>query len=147
MKAQELRLGNIVCIDKYEKEPFEVVSITSDPFKQRSILEENDLVLHSLYGDRYFDEIDIFQDGEQRVYGIELTSEILSNSGFIKEDHGFTIQVGNNLDLVIDLQGEVTGYGLNWKDSACYQWKHINQVHQLQNLYFALTGEELTIKL
>jgi hypothetical protein len=27
-----------------------------------------------------------------------------------------------------------------------YEYRHIEYVHQLQNLYFALTGEELTIK-
>jgi hypothetical protein len=39
-----------------------------------------------------------------------------------------------------------TDYGRNeYKD--CNQWGDvINHVHQLQNLYFALTGEELTIK-
>lgn len=28
----------------------------------------------------------------------------------------------------------------------CLVYKHVKYVHQLQNLYFALTGEELTIK-
>jgi len=39
-----------------------------------------------------------------------------------------------------------TDYGRNeYKD--CNQWgDRIKYVHQLQNLYFALTGEELTIK-
>jgi hypothetical protein len=40
-----------------------------------------------------------------------------------------------------------TDYGRNeYKD--CNQWGDvIKYVHQLQNLYFALTGEELTVKL
>jgi hypothetical protein len=40
---------------------------------------------------------------------------------------------------------------LNWNDGIFYLIRygfinHIKHVHQLQNLYFALTGEELTIK-
>lgn len=39
--------------------------------------------------------------------------------------------------------------GTIFQDGKAYGWNHnipLQYVHQLQNLYFALTGEELTIK-
>lgn len=86
-------------------------------------------------------------DEGTEYYGIELTEELLLQCGFLKEERGFSIQVGNNLDLCIDLNAKLTGYGLNWKDSSVEQWKNIEYVHELQNIYYCLTGEELKIEL
>ena len=68
---------------------------------------------------------------------IPLTEEWLLKLGFYKYK-------GNNSDCF--LNGFETACNMTmlfWKGN---QIKNIKYVHQLQNLYFALTGEELTIK-
>jgi len=72
---------------------------------------------------------------------IPLTEEWLLKFGFEKEDY-----MNNNLytkvfGLRIFTIGIKTERGYEFDG-----WKQLKYVHSLQNLYFALTGEELTIK-
>jgi len=72
---------------------------------------------------------------------IPLTPEILENCGFEKLPHYFSVE----------------RFHITKQDNSDYWWTafnknnaHINKIkylHQLQNLYFALTGQELTINL
>lgn len=71
------------------------------------------------------------------VYPIPLTSEILEACGFeLKEDRYFE-------------KGRVVIYDFGGGIYTLYQYvlPEIKYLHQLQNLYFALTGTELEIKL
>ena len=66
-------------------------------------------------------------------YGIPLTPEILEKAGFVKSDGEF-------------------GWWLSKKVISGFYYDNtfitrIKSLHQLQNLYFALTGEELPIEL
>jgi hypothetical protein len=74
---------------------------------------------------------------------IPLTEEILLKCGFEKPK--FSYDFGK---LSIVLRG-VHGYknGRTYFNSWCIIEKQIEYIHQLQNLYFALTGEELKIEL
>lgn len=80
---------------------------------------------------------------------IPLTPEILEKAGFVKYQYG-----GNN---------QFEGYKVRWSKDSIYGFltsdnifallgferrhQNIKYLHQLQNLYFALTGEELEINL
>lgn len=78
---------------------------------------------------------------------IPLTSEWLGRCGFTKQGDGsFYIQVGNTLYLEFDNDLSCSIIPETWSGSAVYTFADISHLHQLQNLYFALTGEELTIK-
>lgn len=68
---------------------------------------------------------------------IPLTSEILEACGFRKDTWGLWIQEGWALD---EVNGEFQ-YPL--KNS----YVGLKYLHQLQNLYYALTGSELTVNL
>lgn len=76
------------------------------------------------------------------IYPIPLTAEILEMAGF--EYDGATTLSKDNSPLYFKI--------LNGKGSAFVQKLnqphevHCEYVHQLQNLYFALTGEELQIE-
>lgn len=82
---------------------------------------------------------------------IPLTPEWLERCGLElrKEDKIWQIQVGNTSYLEIEAE-EPFMCGVTpetWRDICpIYIWNAIKHVHQLQNIYFALTGEELTIK-
>ena len=93
-------------------------------------------------------QIDLFNDGVYDLLPIPLTEEWLLKFGFDKEKDW----CGNEKEGSYELNGYY--YDMEDKDllyidnygyeSFCeYQLKH---VHQLQNLSFALTGEELKLK-
>lgn len=83
---------------------------------------------------------------------IPLTPEILEKCGFEKiesqKQYGWYISIGNRelcwcyadyISLEFKV-GQLDDFGDTIKDINC------KYLHQLQNLYFALTGEELTFK-
>ena len=87
--------------------------------------------------------------------GIPLTPEILEKAGFrILDDAGnwkspeWNIWCSLETHFMIgELNGEYAYYFSAEDDFYSYYSPKIIYLHQLQNLYFALTGQELTIKL
>jgi hypothetical protein len=74
---------------------------------------------------------------------IELTEEWLLKLGLEKIGiWTFSLNLVGNLDLIYYL-GE-KGWSIGLKSYS--DFSNLKYVHQLQNLYFALTGEELIIK-
>jgi|DEB0MinimDraft_10_1074344.scaffolds.fasta_scaffold03054_9 hypothetical protein len=121
MKASELRIGNWVYISNVGEVQVEGVDYG---------------IMHNIH--RY---------EEDSVVGIPLTEEWLEKFGFEKVTdkdnvYGRHFYRLNQVDIFWDLDdGGWLPFGFNVSNSVdfCY-------VHQLQNLYFALTGEELEIK-
>ena len=74
---------------------------------------------------------------KDKIKPVLLTEEWLVKFGFEKDGHNFKMK-GYTFNLK-------TG-NLWWHNKNLISLKSITFVHQLQNLYFALTGEELTIK-
>lgn len=116
IKAKDLRIGNYV--NNYYK-GIEVVSVGL-----LNLLEQYNPNEH------------------QQIYsGIPLTEEILLTCGANKiADRTYTI--GNNYQIEITYNHN--NYILQIFDEMVY--KPFEHLHQLQNLYFALTGEELHFK-
>lgn len=117
MKANELRIGNYIL--NHHKEIDTVTDHTFSKFRFAKM------------------------DGDYGVYPIELTEEWLLKFGFtcIKNNRGGYYVLGK-ITIYVPLPDKkwiVTDYLLGSHLSS------ISYVHQLQNLYFALTGEELTI--
>ena len=77
------------------------------------------------------------------IEAIELTEEILLKCGFVKIENNWKV-----LDIVFASLGweRLAGMVLTLEHESVYL-PHIKYLHQLQNLYFALTGEELEINL
>lgn len=136
MKVSELRIGNLINgiyydynidDDHREKETIcEVVTLDSVGSCEYPIWVESE------------SNIETFSDFEP----IPLTEEWLLKFGFEKTPwyfNSYRLVIGNNdYAILIDLDGDCeVGDIITCK---------IQYVHQLQNLYFALTGEELTIK-
>jgi hypothetical protein len=126
MKANELRIGNLV-IDR--KGQICKVERIEKEFEECKILSNTALT-------------------HLPVEPIPLTEEILVNwCGFKKGILFDTILYLSNANWHISLKDSV--YQLNYKENPKNQWIpvciNLKHVHQLQNLYFALTGEELTI--
>jgi len=90
-----------------------------------------------------FVEAPIFHltDEDVNVLPIELTPEILEKAGFVfKNGYGYKHQ---KLKAILTKVADSIGFHVRTTDFTLeYQY-----LHQLQNLYFALTGEELDITL
>lgn len=121
MKATELRIGNLV---------YDGGSITQ-------------LSLADFYN--------MYLDDKCEFKPITLTEEWLVKFGFIehevvkclynKKHNGFEIDITIEGDNVLDIQLSSTNISGAYPNKELFKY-----VHQLQNIYFALTGEELTIK-
>jgi hypothetical protein len=122
MKASELRLGNLFT-EEYTNSIIQVIQL------------ETDKIFFSL---KFV--------SQWQAKPIPLTEEWLLKFGFEKNFNNFYEKLINKDED--DFIGKLTDYGFAYyidkKDN--YPLIYIKYVHQLQNLYFALTSEELTIK-
>lgn len=146
MNAFDLRLGNFVTIEnkKYWPQvkgcPMMVTGFRLVP-KDKSY-PESSASIDLQYGDETFSQFDEF------IKPIPLTEKWLKDFGFERHDKtpltytkcGKTSK-GRNTGIIIYKCGNET-YGL-----SAYTDIHeeIIYVHQLQNLYFALTGEDFKV--
>jgi hypothetical protein len=128
IKANELRLGNyVLCKGKVER--------------IHGVNYHGDIKLN-LYADKYTDE---------DINAIPLTLEWLERMGFKKESSFLNVQ-HYSISIIelpklylIQLEEKEGIYQLIINDGETDLGKPFQYVHQLQNLYFALVGEELTI--
>lgn len=145
---KELRIRNLVTDNFYEtfKRVIEVESIGE---KGINLSASDDGKPYGMHNGVIQHEYDF-----EEIYGIPLTPERLERMGFKKQKNGKDFTKIGYADSV---------YFLRWNEiskdihaiSVChpnidnsqtaFAW-HIKHVHQLQNLYFALTGKELEIK-
>lgn len=131
MKSNELRIGNII------HNGFKPVAV-------QGVDGEGIILLMKCHGITYpegphrpqYEWEKVYLDFDQAA-PIPLTEEWLMRLGFEK---GYSLWINGS-------------FALEWGDfSKCWQFPagerriDIKFIHQLQNLYFALTGEELTIK-
>jgi len=121
MKVNELRIGNYVNADLYNNDLILIESICS----------KNEEIFNSTTG-----EIPLTS-----IKPIPLTEEWLLKFGFdLKKGTKYFHKEFNRLYL--DISNPIYKHLGNVNGNL----KEVEYVHQLQNLYFALTNEELTIK-
>lgn len=83
-------------------------------------------------------EIKWIQEVTDRYASIELTEEILLKYGFEKKQSYI-----NGVGLCVFFENKKFNYRLNEFFEVVLLKIKLKNLHQLQNLYFALTGEEL----
>lgn len=128
MKAQELRIGNLFIDHRGE---INKVDSIGEYGVNISLVAGGDcgaLIEHECHLDK--------------MQPIPLTAEWLEKFGFLKEEISEQFVLGRIEICETDDGG---GYSLCEDDGYILIGKPFQYVHQLQNLYFALTGEELTI--
>ena len=123
MKANELRIGNKV----WFKDVFEW-TITAD-------------------------DIVAFESDSEQFKPIEITEDWLVRFGFEKRESSVcdSFHIGINpitKDWLFDIVWLKDMKDYSYEEFPFYKngFHELKHVHQLQNLYFALTGEELTVK-
>lgn len=114
----ELRLGNYVNCIFSENDYSRIAGITEE---------------HP-----YIDEITYDYLGWEEIEPIELTEEWLINFGFKENTTSWTFIYVPNYCKPVKL--------IKYHNRLYFNGKCIHEIHQLQNIYFTLTGEELTLK-
>lgn len=124
MEAKELRVGNIL------KSVHTGEYITADWL----------VIKHVMDGNKQQPPYDMSSVYEP----VTLTEEKLLKCGF--KSYGTEILYQDQLNKLEAYKHPMKdGHGFALK--GCYALPHVKYLHQLQNLYFALTGEELNINL
>jgi hypothetical protein len=127
MKASELRLGNYICNEDY------IVIVES--------IDKDGCIVNFIS-----DNVQGFTNNKG-IEPIPLTEEWLIKFGFEYEQDEKAFCITNELGVKYG----VCKFENNWSLIlyALDDWQvatHIKYVHELQNLYFALNDEELTMK-
>ena len=142
IEPQELRIGNYVesPSDSYADRPDKVKD-----FCFKVCLISKGIVKINIGHDaqQRFEEDPVYSYGFEDLKPIRITEEWLERFGFeysdLNGDSGFwVIKHPNAAGMVKILSGE-DGFTYNYQSRLKY-------VHQLQNLYFALTRQELEVK-
>jgi hypothetical protein len=131
LRANELRIGNLVNINEETRiDNTNELPLINPLFKIERIDEDGEIIIYS-----EINNLHIHCDLES-IQPIPLTEEWLLKFGFEKKKDVYFIKRGIRLYPIRDLyyRGE---FPIK---------RDIIFIHQLQNLYFALMGEELTIK-
>ncbi len=134
IKANELRVGSLVLVPPV-KQLFKDGSeneITPPIAKEVIAIAKNDIVT------------DGFAGQECAFDPILLTPEWLERFGFEKRNSNkneWSLSDGS-VDYIFDNDSKDFGFEIEMQ----YKGTGIKYIHQLQNLYFALTGEELILK-
>lgn len=154
MKANELRIGNFVNVPREDQSPFRI-----DVFEYLSNTFIKVAMTHPEFGNKMHP---LTWYGED-LKPIPLTEEWLVKFGFVKKNIGEKLPqswyelkyLSNEHDPMITSWVSILINIETWSCVICDEYPDemgantkvkIEHVHQLQNLYFALTGEELTIK-
>jgi len=121
MKSNELRIGNWIKSDPYGSE-MEWIIYPEDMSKI------------------------CIADDDSIYKPIPLTEEWLLKFGFYQEkDDDYILDFSDKYAFYVSQYNSLFKFYLD-TDTCVIELFHIKHVHQLQNLYFALTNEELTIK-
>jgi hypothetical protein len=150
MKANELRIGNLMNFP-FTNEIIEVVGINA----HESIdLQLNKTIINTI---SFRKDLNLYCEPIDKIEPILLNEEWHNNFGIIKNGfHYFEYKIKrkNNYNIEIIFTGDyimlIQRDGKIEDDLICIWNKDITKrdmyVHEFQNLYFALTGEELTLK-
>lgn len=122
LDSKELRIGNFV------------YSLNDDSVTAEVV------IVNQLMGDEiYYKECDFDGNIGLSAYGIPLTEEWLFKFGFVKVRDYPVFRLNG-------FQVEFNGFDSEWGSGLIDKKTIIKYVHQLQNIYFCLFGEELTLK-
>jgi hypothetical protein len=124
IQANELRIGNLISY---------TIEDDLDERKKWSEVSEIDAV----------DILHLTKFKDKNYKPIPLTEEWLLKFGFVKQRHEY-IKGDYCLTLITDTTSWLLAENTN---VFFYIGTNLDYVHQLQNLYFALTGQELTLNL
>lgn len=153
--VKELRLGNYVRMESFRYIPYGCIDVPH-PGGSNAIMDikEGTYIVTGIANTYVFISGLPFDDFE-KIHPIPLTEEVLLMCGFkktpnrnyvlklsvIENEIIFMYHIGSKMFFIHTFQMGIDG---KYKETKI-NLKNINQLHQLQNIFFALTGEEMEI--
>jgi hypothetical protein len=131
LSPNELRIGNLVHFI-FTNETVEILGINAHESNNKSI-----------YNTISFRSFNLYCESFETIKPIPLTEEWLLNLGFPLKGF-YRLQVTYFLELCWNPHDKTLN--LQTKKNGFTEDSKVKYVHELQNLYFALTGKELTLK-
>ena len=132
--ASDLRLGNWLYYTKETMFPMQVYALG------------NDWVQLDFEGN----ESDVFENTDKEIYPIPITKELIVkslNSEILGDDYSVKLGDYRYIYFRINNDGYISIDFFNYDDNSENEiCDGIRYVHELQNLYHALTGKELEIR-
>lgn len=132
MKAQDLRIGNIVSCKAYLSEPTKVIAIM-DSGDERGNYLRLEGVPHGVWMEN---------KGELIVNGVPLTEGVLVKLGFNSfENEETQMMLFKKCFIELDYDIAKKVFSISYNNEGIL----IQHIHQLQNIYHVFTGEELNL--
>ncbi len=145
MNANELRIGNLVKIhnDLLPETNREIYSVYGINERYDKEFPESKNVVSLRHKSRNARFIRTYSQFDEFIEPIPLTDEWLVKFGLDQGGYDFYFWTKETPTGLFSINGDPeSGYGVRYNNEI---EPPLEYVHQLQNLYFALTGEELTI--
>lgn len=149
MKAEELRLYNYVgCKISNDKGVYQVIAFPEWTTESERPITINRCPKETMPISKV-KPIPLTEEWLEKFgfrYSEPLKMHVLYNNPATCEPDDYEDSVYHNVDFFYN--GECFGFEVSneWGENGNLMMSKIKHVHQLQNLYFALTGEELTLK-
>lgn len=138
IQAQELRIGNWV-MDRGNKK-WQIDCWESSNKVAAKMPYLGDVIGMTMYGHPLTEDVEYLNP-------IPITPEILEKCGFVKDNSYGHPTFVEKYHVELNQHLSVTFIHNEWRVFDIAPNLELNSLHQLQNLYFALTGEELTVNL
>ena len=135
MKTTELRVGNLI-LDTFSLQSKEVVSLTLDDFQAMNNFKRSGI-------DNTYRPIPLTKEWLIK-FGFENLDYICPETSLVYSDDEFVLSICKYSKIVIQSDFSFGIEDSNRNDCIAFENDYICSVHQLQNLYFALTNKELT---
>jgi hypothetical protein len=132
MKDNELRRGNLVTVDPSSNFDEDIIIVES--INEEGINLKYDDTIDSICPEFFFEDI----------YGIPI-EEWLIKFGFKRKYDYFFININMHDSLFYDIEKKLIELSITDFASLTMDLSHIKYVHQLENLYYTLTGKELKL--
>lgn len=143
IKATELRIGNLVFAGKTRSGQSHYLAVVEQVLKDKAILDWPSRGPTPEFGTKA-GPVDL-----SAIDAIPLAEEWLERLGWTKWSGGYLVPLFENRPTSLIFSLDDTELRIMVMDGNGYVTciaKDVKFVHQIQNLFFALTGEELTIK-
>ena len=146
IQSNELRIGNCISYDGWHPD----LQLHNKPMPAYNVqvaglnIEDDKIVIECVSGERAF---------ESCYEPIPLSPEILEKCGFeLNRNNELSIEI-NDIASHLELMSGTGGFYYpsftqtpQGDEERTVYFNRINSLHQIQNLYFSLCGEELTYK-
>lgn len=126
---KELRIGNCVLYKPYANQSGEQKSICG-------------ILGMKAYFNKHTNETGMIYN----LQPIELTPDILKKCGFVESNDSLKLKLYEGFEFLWDGDNVCINTLVDFETIICDFKHHLTNLHRMQNLYYALTGEELIYK-